>query len=390
MTLAYVLKSIEALKKELENAKNVGNVARYNYFAKLLRNEYDKAKNLDPINGQQYSKLKEEVTDITQIDIIKNNIINKPSGQPTGKPAPSSKGGVNNGKINNQSNSEEDSMWQAEDIPDISFDDVAGLDDVKESIRMRVILPILRPDVYQKFKKKSGGGILLYGPPGTGKTMIAKAIAHETKAKFYSVKCSDIVSKWFGESEQKIKSLFETARKDENAIIFFDEFESLASKRTSDSNSAMNRIVPELLAEMQGFSESKNNLLLLAATNRPWDIDSALMRPGRFNEKIYIDLPDAPARKYIIDKKLKDIPMEDDVDINYIVKITEGYNAADVGEFCERLKDNPIRKSIAATDGTYFKVTNEDVVYAKNKVKTSVQKEDIDKLNKFRQEYDKA
>ena len=121
------------------------------------------------------------------------------------------------------SNQEEtETVFKASEIPDISFDDVAGLDEVKESINMRIILPLRYPEVYAAYNKKSGGGILLYGLPGTGKTMIAKAIAHEVQAKFYSIKCSDIVSKWFGEAERNVKALFETARKDDKAIIFFD------------------------------------------------------------------------------------------------------------------------------------------------------------------------
>ena len=194
---------------------------------------------------------------------------------------------------------------------------------------------------------------MLYGLPGTGKTMIAKAIAHEVNASFYSVKCSDIVSKWFGEAEKNVKNLFETAKKEEKAIIFFDEFEALAAKRGGENNAVMNRLVPELLAQMQGFSDNENNLLLLAATNRPWDIDSAMLRPGRFNELIYVGLPDAPAREYMINKALKGLPLSEEVKIADIVEATEGYSGADVTEFCERLKDNPIKKSIESGGKTF-------------------------------------
>ena len=285
---------------------------------------------------------------------------------------------------------ETETVFQASDIPDVSFDDVAGLDDVKDSIKMRVILPMQYPEIYAAYNKKQGGGILLYGLPGTGKTMIAKAIAHEVQAKFYSIKCSDIVSKWFGEAEKNVKALFETARKDDKAIIFFDEFEALAAKRGGENNSVMNRLVPELLAQIQGFNDDDSkNILLLAATNRPWDIDSAMLRPGRFNEKIYIGLPDGPAREFMIKKNLKDVPLEDDVRIDEIVRLTEGFNGADVCEFCERLKDNPIKKSIEAKGKVLFKITNKDVEYAKNKVKSSVQKGDIEDLKQFMNQFDK-
>lgn len=289
------------------------------------------------------------------------------------------------------SNQEEtETVFKASEIPDISFDDVAGLDEVKESINMRIILPLRYPEVYAAYNKKSGGGILLYGLPGTGKTMIAKAIAHEVQAKFYSIKCSDIVSKWFGEAERNVKALFETARKDDKAIIFFDEFEALAARRGGDgNNSVMNRLVPELLAQMQGFNDDDSkHILLLAATNRPWDIDSAMLRPGRFNEKIYISLPDEKAREFMIKKTLKGVPLEDDVDINEIVRLTDGFNGSDVVEFCERLKDNPIRKSIEAQGKTLFKITNEDIDYASSKVQSSVQQRDIDELTNFMNQFD--
>lgn len=290
----------------------------------------------------------------------------------------------------NQSQSEETTtVFKASEIPDISFDDVAGLNEVKESIRMRIILPLQYPEIYAAYNKKSGGGILLYGLPGTGKTMIAKAIAHEVQAKFYSIKCSDIVSKWFGEAEKNIKALFETARKDDKAIIFFDEFEALAAKRGGENNAVMNRLVPELLAQIQGFNDDDSkHILLLAATNRPWDIDSAMLRPGRFNEKIYIDLPDGPAREFMIKKTLKESPLDEDVDIQEIVKITEGFNGADVVEFCERLKDNPIRKSISANGQKLFNICKEDIEYAKEKVKTSVQESDKEDLKRFMEQFD--
>ncbi|MBQ7307700.1 MAG: ATP-binding protein [Clostridia bacterium] len=291
-------------------------------------------------------------------------------------------------KSSNQGDNTE-TIFKAADIPNISFDDVAGLEDVKESINMRIILPLRYPEIYAAYNKKSGGGILLYGLPGTGKTMIAKAIAHEVQAKFYSIKCSDIVSKWFGEAERNVKALFETARKDDKAIIFFDEFEALAARRGGDNNGVMNRLVPELLAQIQGFNDDDSkHILLLAATNRPWDIDSAMLRPGRFNEKIYIGLPDEKAREFMIKKTLKGAPLEDDVDINEIIKRTEGFNGSDVVEFCERLKDNPIRKSIETQGKTIFKITNEDIDYASSKVTSSVQQKDIEELTNFMNQFD--
>lgn len=295
---------------------------------------------------------------------------------------------VNNVKKPNQAQKEEEkeegTQFEASKIPNISFKDVAGLDDVKEAVNNRIILPMRRPDIYKRFNKEIGGGVLLYGPPGTGKTMIAKAIANEAQADFYAVKCSDIVSKWFGESEKNIKELFETARKSERAIIFFDEFEALGAKRGDGSSDAISRMVPELLAQIQGFATSNQQLLLLAATNRPWDIDSAFLRPGRFNEMIYIGLPDYEARLYMIKRNFKDVPISKDLHFEDIARDTEGFNGADVKELCERMKDGPISRMIKDESLTDEVITNEDYANARAKVHSSVRKEDLAAFEKYR------
>lgn len=295
---------------------------------------------------------------------------------------------VNNVKKPNQAQTEEEkeegTQFEASKIPNISFKDVAGLDDVKEAVNNRIILPMRRPDIYKRFNKEIGGGVLLYGPPGTGKTMIAKAIANEAQADFYAVKCSDIVSKWFGESEKNIKELFETARKSERAIIFFDEFEALGAKRGDGSSDAISRMVPELLAQIQGFATSNQQLLLLAATNRPWDIDSAFLRPGRFNEMIYIGLPDYEARLYMIKRNFKDVPISKDLHFEDIARDTEGFNGADVKELCERMKDGPISRMVKDESLTDEVITNEDYANARAKVHSSVRKEDLAAFEKYR------
>ena len=214
-------------------------------------------------------------------------------------------------KIDKKDDDDEDDeikKWQTAQIPDIKFSDVAGLDDVKKAITIKMINPVKYPEKYKMYAKKTGGGVLLYGPPGTGKTMIAKAIANEVGAKFYAVKGSDIVSKWVGESEKNINSLFEEANKQDRAIIFIDEMDSLIGKRGLDTHN--DKRVNEFLQQIDGFAGRNPNLLLLGATNRPWDIDSAAMRSGRFSQKIYLPLPDAPARKFMIEKNYS-IPLEE-------------------------------------------------------------------------------
>ena len=198
--------------------------------------------------------------------------------------------------------------------------------------------------------------MLLYGPPGTGKTMIAKAIACEVGAKFYAVKGSDIVSKWVGESEQNINSLFEEANKQDRSIIFIDEMDSLLGKRGQDIHN--DKRVNEFLQQIDGFAGRNPNLLLLGATNRPWDIDSAATRSGRFSQKIYIPLPDEKARKFMLEKNMKNVPASKNFDIDKIVKQTELYSGADIEELCDRAKDEPLLKAIE-TDSV-IEVTNKD------------------------------
>ncbi len=282
-------------------------------------------------------------------------------------------------------NSEEDEevkKWQTAQIPNITFADVAGLDEVKKSITIRMINPVKYPDKYKMYGKKSGGGVLLYGPPGTGKTMIAKAIANEVGAKFYAVKGSDIVSKWVGESEKNINSLFEEANKQDRAIIFIDEMDNLLGSRGVDTHN--DKRVNEFLQQIDGFAGRNQNLLLLGATNRPWDIDSAATRSGRFSEKIYLPLPDAPARRFMIDKNMKNVPVSKDFDIDKIVEQTDGYSGADLEELCDRAKDEPLLKAIA-TDSV-VDVTNEDFDKILEKMPPSVTPKEIERFEKYNEE----
>ena len=271
-------------------------------------------------------------------------------------------------------------------VPDVTFEDVAGMSEVKEVVRDKVIYPKLYPHLFKTFRKKSGGGILLYGLPGTGKTMIAKAIANETGAKFFTVKLSDLLSKWFGNSEKNVKRLFASARSEQNAVIFFDEIEGLASDRGGE-NESMNRVVGELLAQMQGVTDGDdgNGILLIAATNRPWDIDSAFLRPGRFDERIYIPLPDLDARKTIIRNAVMGVPGNDELDIDALAEETDGFNGADVAYLCEKAKEIAIRR-IIAEKMRGKKLTAEDFASALKEVHSSVVRKDIARLESWEKE----
>ncbi len=262
------------------------------------------------------------------------------------------------------------------------FDDIAGLEDAKKVFKEKVIMPFLHPEIYEKFGKKAGGGILLYGLPGTGKTMFAEAAANEIDALFIPIKCSDVKSKWYGESEKKVKDIFAKAKKAEKTIIFFDEFEAIGAKRT-DSENANNDLVPQILAEMQGVGSSSNKtvIIVIAATNKPWAIDSAFMRPGRFDEKIYIPLPDFEARKKLFELQLSKLPIDNDLDFDYLAKITDGFNGADIKEVCEKLKMSAINDSLEK--GEEQTIGMDDVKKIERTIKSSVSQEDIGCLREF-------
>lgn len=264
----------------------------------------------------------------------------------------------------------------------IRFSDIAGLEEAKTAFYDKIILPFEHKELFEKYGKKVGGGLLLYGLPGTGKTLFAEACANELDALFIPIKCSDIKSKWYGESEGNVKKIFAKARKAERAIIFFDEFEAIGAKRTDNPDNSNNDLVPQILAEMQGVGSSNSSsvVMVIAATNKPWAIDSAFLRPGRFDEKIYIPLPDAAARAKMFELKLRGVPT-DTLDYEKMAALTEGYNGADITEFCEKLKLDAIKKTV--TSGSEHLITMEEVMSVRERTHSSVSQEDLEQLREF-------
>lgn len=266
--------------------------------------------------------------------------------------------------------------------PNIKFDDVAGLDDVKKVIKTKLIYPFLNPEKAKEFGVTAGGGILLYGPPGTGKTMIAKAIATEVDAIFFTAKPSQIMSQWVGVAEKNIEQLFSAAKSHGKAVIFIDEIESLLPKRGGTDSTVMKRVVPQFLAELEGFeSESKRNVLFLGASNVPWEIDDAALRPGRFDKKIYIPLPDLPARKKIFELYLRNKPVGSNINIDKLAETTDGYSGADVREICADVAENLFMELIES--GRERKIEMQDLLNTLARVKPSVDKKMLDKFIKF-------
>ncbi len=240
------------------------------------------------------------------------------------------------------------SEWIVRDKPTVGFEDIAGLDDVKEEIRLKMIYPVAHPELARQYGIRLGGGILLYGPPGTGKTMLAKAIAHEIDATFFVITPAQVLSKWVGEAEQNIRKLFDAAKAEPKSVIFIDEIEALVPKRQDESSSVMQRVVPQILQELEGFDRKADRcLLFVGATNKPWMLDEAMMRPGRFDSRVYIPLPDAPARYRLLEICLASRPLADDVDFADLCDRLEGYSGADIKNIADRAASRPFLDAVA-------------------------------------------
>jgi transitional endoplasmic reticulum ATPase len=272
--------------------------------------------------------------------------------------------------------------WQVTHKPGIRFQDIAGLDAVKDLIRRRVLLPFRNPELAGVYRRKPGGGILMYGPPGTGKTMMAKAIATELDAPFYSVQCSDIMSKWVGEAEANLKELFQAARAKLPSVVFFDETEALVGKRGSQST-VMNRVIPEFLAQVDGLQSGPAGILLLGATNRPWDLDPAAVRPGRFGEHIFITLPDRPARRFILQSTLGKVPC-DGVDLDDLAARTEGLSGADLNGLVDRIVDPVFEQAMDL--GHPVPVRRENVDRGLAQTRPSVSPRELARYERYRQQ----
>lgn len=264
--------------------------------------------------------------------------------------------------------------------PGVYFSDIAGLENVKETIRKRVIYPFQHPETTRRYKKKAGGGVLLYGPPGTGKTMIAKAIATELDAVFFNIRCSDIISKWVGEAEKNLAALFNEASGYERSVIFLDETEAIVGKRGSGST-VMDRVIPEFLSQVDGMDNRENCILLLGATNRPWDMDEAALRTGRFGELIYVGLPDLEARKKILELALSGIPMDQDIDLRETALQLDGYTGADIKGICAAATDMPYEREIST--GATSQLHHEDLARAIATRKPSVTQKQLKKYIEF-------
>jgi len=245
-----------------------------------------------------------------------------------------------------------------------TFRDVVGLDDIKKQINKKIILPFQKPSLFQRFKKKIGGGVLLFGPPGCGKTLLARAAAGECNAAFYNIEISDVLDMYIGESEQKLHAIFEKARSETPCVLFFDELEALAGKRENSRNNTSANVVSQFLSELDGFSQNNHGVLVLASTNVPWAIDSAFLRPGRFDRMFFVPPPDAAARQAILEHHIHGRPHASDINFATIAKKAKGYSGADLFNLVEMASDEAIDESIEMNQDTeinqrHFKIATE-------------------------------
>lgn len=283
------------------------------------------------------------------------------------RPAASRKGNDNGEKSSEGESSANADQWIVKEKPSIKFADVAGLDHVKEDIRLKMVYPFEHPELAQRFGITGGGGVLLYGPPGTGKTMLAKATAGEIDATFFRVSPADMLSKWVGEAEQNIKKLFDAAAGEKRSVIFIDEIEALVPARRDEGSSVMQRVVPQILQGMEGFDNKKDvrAVLFMGATNVPWQLDPAVLRPGRFDEKVYIPLPDLAARRKMLEIYLGKRPLEDNLNLDALAGRLDGFSGADIKYIADRSATIPFLRSVATgTEGPITGDIIEEVIAA--------------------------
>ncbi|KAI1718457.1 ATPase family associated with various cellular activities (AAA) domain-containing protein [Ditylenchus destructor] len=234
------------------------------------------------------------------------------------------------------------------ETPNVDWSDIGGLAKVKQELQELVQYPVEHPEKYLKFGMQPSRGVLFYGPPGCGKTLLAKAIAHECQANFISIKGPEMLTMWFGESEANVRDVFDKARAAAPCVLFFDELDSIAKARgggVSDAGGAADRVINQILTEMDGMG-SKKNVFIIGATNRPDIIDSAILRPGRLDQLIYIPLPDESSRQHIFEARLRKTPIAKDVDLVFLSKSTVGFSGADITEICQRACKLAIRETI--------------------------------------------
>lgn len=254
------------------------------------------------------------------------------------------------------------------EVSEIKFQDVGGMDNVKDQVRMKIIHPLTHAETFKAYGKKAGGGILMYGPPGCGKTFLAKATAGEINAKFISVGLHQVLDMWIGSSERNLHEVFQTARVNKPCVLFFDEVDALAASRSDMRHTSGRHIINQFLNELDGVDTNNEGVLFLAATNAPWHVDSAFRRPGRFDRIIFVPPPDQAARSAILRLQLRGKPI-DNIDFELLAKKTDKFSGADLMSLVEEAVERKIHEAMQA--GTPKPITTKDLERALKEIKPS-------------------
>lgn len=232
----------------------------------------------------------------------------------------------------------------------ITFEDIGGMEELKEQLRLNIIYPMQRPEIYEAYGKKVGGGILLYGPPGCGKTHLARAVAGELGANFFSAGLNDILDMYIGNSEKNLSDLFQMARSKAPSVLFIDEIDALGAKRGSNNSSNMKTMTTHFLEEMDGMNTDNDKLLILGATNEPWSVDSAFRRPGRFDKVIFVPPPDEAARAEILKLHAREKNVDPTVPWDSLAKKMDHFSGADIAQVVDQAVERAVSDAIRTGD----------------------------------------
>jgi len=232
----------------------------------------------------------------------------------------------------------------------ITFEDIGGMEDLKEQLRLNIIYPMLKPEIYEAYGKKVGGGILLYGPPGCGKTHLARAVAGELGASFLAVGLHEILDMYIGNSEKNLSQLFSIARSKAPSVLFIDEIDALGAKRGSSNSSSLKNMTTHFLTEMDGINSNNDKLLVLGATNEPWSVDSAFRRPGRFDRVIFVPPPDSAARQEILKIHSRGKNVDPTIPWGSLASQMNHFSGADIRQVVEQAVERAVSDAIRSGD----------------------------------------
>ncbi|WP_276279078.1 CDC48 family AAA ATPase [Halorussus caseinilyticus] len=285
------------------------------------------------------------------------------------------------------------------EVPDVTWQDVGGLEDTKERLRETIQWPLDYPEVFEALDMQAAKGVLMYGPPGTGKTLMAKAVANESDSNFISIKGPELLSKWVGESEKGVREVFSKARENAPTVVFFDEIDSIATERGSGQgggSQVSERVVSQLLTELDGLEELED-VVVIATSNRPDLIDSALLRPGRLDRHVHVPVPDEDARRAIFEVHTRNKPVADDVDLNWLAGETGGYVGADIEAVTREASMAASREFIQSVDPEEIgesvgnvRIGKEHFEQALDEVTPSVTEETKERYEEIEEQFDTA